>query len=85
MNINDMTKNLDQNKLNRALGQLNGILGKDEMNAIMNALNSPDLGKQLSGISAGDVNRIMNENDSLKKAVSSNPELMNSLNAFLKK
>ncbi len=85
MNINDMTKNLDKNKLNSMLGALGGTLSKEDMCALKKALESPDLGKNLSKLSAADVNKAVSENSGVKKALSSNPELMKNLNAFLKK
>ena len=84
MNLNDMAKNLDKKKLDRALNSFGGVMTREELNAVKNALGSPDLGKKLSGISAADINGALNGNDGLKKALNGNPELMKNLNAFLK-
>ena len=84
MNLNGMANNLDKNKLNKTLNSLSGVMTKEELGAVKSALGSPDLARKLSGISAGEIRGVINENSGLKKALSGNPELMKSLNEFLK-
>lgn len=86
MDINDLTKGLDKNKLNDALKQLSGVIPKEQMNQAMNTLkntNQNDLKQQLGKIDTSKLSQIISNNAGLKKAISSNPDIMNNLNSIL--
>ncbi|HIV85605.1 MAG TPA: hypothetical protein H9900_02210 [Candidatus Monoglobus merdigallinarum] len=88
MDINELTKNLDQNKLNNALKQFESIMSKDEMNTILNTLkntNAATLKNELNKIDPATVNGLLKNNPQLQKAVSSNPEAAKTLDSIIKK
>lgn len=86
MNINDLTKGIDQNKLNNTLKQLSSMMSKDDMNQVLSALkntNQNELKQQLSKINKNDINSVLSSSPELQKALSSNPEIMKNLNSIL--
>lgn len=86
MNINDLTNGLDQQKLNSALKKLSGVMNKQDMNNVMNALksnNKDELNRQMSQINPNDINKVIANNPALKNVLNSNQDAMKSLNSFL--
>lgn len=86
MNINDLTRGVDQNKLNQTLKQLSGTLSKDEINQVLNTLKNSgqnEIKQQIAGISSEQLNRTLEQNPALKKLISSNPNFMKNLNSIL--
>lgn len=86
MNINDITRGVDQNKLNQTLKQLSGTLSKDEINQVLNTLKNSgqnEIKQQISGISSEQLNRMLEQNPALKNLISSNPNFMKNLNSIL--
>lgn len=78
-----MDINIDKDKLNQALKQFGSVLSKEDMNTVLNTLkntNAAQLQKQMRAIDPKAVDSLLNSNPSLKKAVSSNPELAKNLN-----
>lgn len=86
MNINDLTNNVDKNKLNDMLKQFGQTMSKEELNKVTSAINgtnSAQLKRQLSQINPKDINNFLNSNPNLKKALSSNSDAMKTLNSLL--
>lgn len=88
VNINDFSKNMDKDGLNRMLGKFSGVMSKEEMMNVKNALDSSnpnEIMKRIKSVKAEDVSRMIKENDGLKRIIDSNPELKRNLNSALGK
>lgn len=86
MNINDLTKNLDKTKLNRAASELGTVMKKDELNQALNALKSMSAGEikeKLSGVSASDISNALAANPSLQAIINKNPNISKNINSLI--
>ncbi len=86
ININDLTNNVDKNKLSDMLKQLGKTMSEEELNKVTSAINgtnSTQLKRQLSQINPKDINSFLNGNPKLKKVLSSNPDAVRTLNSLL--
>ena len=78
MDINDLTKGVNQNNLNNTLKQFGNVMSKDQMNQVVNTIkntNQEQLKQQLSKIDPKEINKVL----------SSNPDVMKKLNAIFSK
>lgn len=74
MNIEDLTKNIDKNKLNQTLNKFSSFMTNEQMSQVKNAINNTsgsELNRQLKSVDMGKLQQIIN----------SNPELARQLNA----
>ena len=74
MNIEDLTKNIDKNKLNQTLNKFSSFMTNEQMSQVKNAINNTsgsELNRQLKSVDMGKLQQIIN----------SNPELVRQLNA----
>ena len=88
MDINDLTKGVNQNKLNNTLKQFGNVMSKDQMNQVVNTIkntNQEQLKQQLSKIDPKEINKVLSSNPGLQRAIGSNPDVMKKLNAIFSK
>lgn len=61
MDINDLTKGVNQNNLNNTLKQFGNVMSKDQMNQVVNTIkntNQEQLKQQLSKIDPKEINKV---------------------------
>ena len=88
MDINDLTKGVNQNNLNNTLKQFGNVMSKDQMNQVVNTIkntNQEQLKQQLSKIDPKEINKVLSSNPGLQGAIGSNPDVMKKLNAIFSK
>ena len=84
MDINDLTKGVNQNTLK----QFGNVMSKDQMNQVVNTIkntNQEQLKQQLSKIDPKEINKVLSSNPGLQRAIGSNPDVMKKLNAIFSK
>ena len=62
MDINDLTKGVNQNNLNNTLKQFGNVMSKDQMNQVVNTIkntNQEQLKQQLSKIDPKEINKVL--------------------------
>ena len=88
MNLEDILKNMNPQMLSSALGKMSNVLSADQMKQVENAIKSADKGslnQKLNNLNASDLQKELQNNPALAKALASNPELVNKLNNIFKK
>ena len=72
MDINDLTKGVNQNNLNNTLKQFGNVMSKDQMNQVVNTIkntNQEQLKQQLSKIDPKEINKVLSSNPGLQREV----------------
>lgn len=88
MNLEDILKNMNPQMLSSALGKMSNVLSADQMKQVENAIKSADKGslnQKLNNLNASDLQKELQNNPALAKALASNPELVSKLNNIFKK
>ncbi len=88
MNLEDILKNMNPQMLSAALGKMSNVLSADQMKQVENAIKSADKGslnQKLNSLNASDLQKELQNNPALAKALASNPELVSKLNNIFKK
>ena len=70
MDINDLTKGVNQNNLNNTLKQFGNVMSKDQMNQVVNTIkntNQEQLKQQLSKIDPKEINKVLSSNPGASK------------------
>ena len=60
MNIEDLTKNIDKNKLNQTLNKFSSFMTNEQMSQVKNAINNTsgsELNRQLKSVDMGKLSR----------------------------
>lgn len=88
MNIEDILKNMNPQMFSTALGKMSNVLSAEQMKQVENAIKSADKGtlsQKLNSLNASDLQKELQNNPALAKALASNPELISKLNNIFNK
>lgn len=88
MNMEEMLKNVDPNKLNGMLQKLEGVLTPQQMKQVRQTVqggNPSAVQQKMKNYSAEDLKRELEKNPALARQLAANPEIMNQLNRILGK
>ena len=88
MNMEEMLKNVDPNKLNSMLQKLEGVLTPQQMKQVRQTVqggNPAAVQQKIKQCSAEDLKRELEKNPALARQLAANPEIMNQLNHILGK
>ena len=70
MNIEDLTKNIDKNKLNQTLNKFSSFMTNEQLSQVKNAINNTsgsELNRQLKSVDMGKLQQIINSNPGLAR------------------